>query len=257
MPTAEHSAAPADVVDRLYGGGADEFVAARTVAAKALRGEGRRDEAAAVEALRKPTVAAGVVNRVVRSEPKLLADLLAAGDRLREVQLAAGSAGDLRAAVEDESAALDALMRAAAKAAGGEATLAKVRETLHAAALDPALAEDVRAGVVVKEAQAVGFPLGVSVPRERARGGPARSAQAARTDAAAERRRRKAEAEAARATEELAAAAAGLDEATEALAAARKALQGAQARERAARRAHGAATERAERAAVALSEAAG
>ena len=173
MPSATDARAPADVVDRLYGGGLDEFVPARAAAAKALRGEGRRDEAGAVEALRKPTVAAAVVNRVVRAEPKLLAALLAAGERLREVQLGAGSARDLRAAVEAETRALDALVRAAAKTAGAEATLGKVRETLHAAALDPAVAEEVRAGVLVKEAQAVGFPLGrlrPARPRPRAAG---------------------------------------------------------------------------------------
>jgi hypothetical protein len=256
MPTATDSTPPPDVVDHLYGGDLDEFVPARTAAAKALRGEGRRAEAGAVESLRKPTVAAAAVNRAVRAEPKLLEALLAAGERLREVQLAAGSAADLRAAVEAESSALDALVRAAAKSAGGEATLAKVRETLHAAALDPDLAAEVRAGALAKEAQAVGFPLGVSVPAERARP-QTQPVRSARADAAAGRRRQQAEAGAARASEELAAAAADLDEARDALAAAERTLKGAQARERAARRAHAAATDRAENAAAALAEAAG
>ena len=267
MPSATDARAPADVVDRLYGGGLDEFVPARAAAAKALRGEGRRAEAAAVEALRKPTVAAGVVNRVVRAEPKLLGALLAAGEQLREVQLAAGSGQELRAAVAAETQALDALVRAAAKAASGEATLGKVRETLHAAALDPAVAEDVRAGVVVKEAQAVGFPLGVSVPPDRVRERPPRakpararpraepSAPAARVDGAAAKRRDKAVADAARAKDDLAAATAELEEAQAALAAAEGVLKQAGARERTARRAHDAATARAQAAAERLAEA--
>jgi hypothetical protein len=265
MPTAEHPAAPADVVDRLYGGDLDEFVAARADAARTLRAEKRRDEAAAVAALRKPTVAAAAVNRVVRAEPKLLGALLDAGERLREVQLHAGSAGDLREAVRDESRALDALVKAAAKAAGGEATLAKVRETLHAAALDPELAAEVRAGALVKEAQAVGFPLGVSVPPERARpraGGTTAPKRAERrapeeeppVDAAAARRVAKAEAEAAKAHEELEAAAADLAQAREELAAAERALQKAQAREQSAVRVHDTATARAEKAAARLAE---
>jgi hypothetical protein len=271
MPSATDARAPADVVDRLYGGGLDEFVSARAAAAKALRREGRRGEAAAVEALRKPTVAAAAVNRVVRAEPKLLGALLAAGDRLREVQLAAGSGRDLRAAVDDETRALDALVRTAAKAAGGEATLTKVRETLHAAALDPAVAEDVRAGVLVKEARAVGFPLGVSVPpgRVRAPRTPAKAAGASRplteptgaagsrAEVAAARRRQSAEADAARAKEELAAAVAELADAKDALAAAERALKQATARERTARRAHDTATARAEEAAARLAEADG
>jgi hypothetical protein len=268
MPSATDARAPEDVVDRLYGGGLDEFVPARAAAVKALRGEGRRGEAAAVEALRKPTVAAGVVNRVVRAEPKLLGALLAAGERLRQVQLAAGSARDLRAAVAAETRALDALVRAAAKAAGGEATLGKVRETLHAAALDPALAEDVRAGVLVKEVQAVGFPLGIAVPpdRVRERPTPPKAARArprseppagSRADAAAAKQRQKAEADAARAQDELAAATGELEQAEEALAAAERALKQAGTRERAARRAHDAATARAEKAATRLAEAGG
>jgi hypothetical protein len=256
MPTATDATPPPDVVERLYGGDLDEFVPARTAAAKALRGGGHRAEAAAVEALRKPTVAAAAVNRIVRAEPKLLDALLDGGERLREVQLAAGSAADLRAAVEAESSALDAIVRAAAKAGAGEATLAKVRETLHAAALDPALAAEVRAGALAKEAQAVGFPLGVAVPAQPARP-QTQPAQSARADAAARKRRQKAEADAARATEGLTAAAADLDEARAALAAAERTLKGAQARERAARRAHAAATDRAEKAAAALAEAAG
>ncbi len=269
MPTAADARPPADVVDRLYGGDLDEFVPARAAAAKALRADGRRGEAAAVAALRKPTVAAAVVNRVVRAEPKLLGDLLGAGERLGEVQLRAAPASDLRAAVAAESAALDALVRAAGKPAGGEPTLAKLRETLHAAALDPALAADVRAGALVKEARAVGFPLGVSVPPERvcrqrtppksarARPRTAPPAGAARADAAAARRLEKAGADAARATEQLAAAAADLDAARAGVAAAERALKQAQTRERAARKAHDAATARAERAAARVAEAGG
>ncbi len=270
MPSATDARAPADVVDRLYGGGLDEFVPARAAAAKALRGEGRRAEAAAVEALRKPTVAAGVVNRVVRAEPKLLAALLAAGERLREVQLGAGSAQDLRAAVAAEAKALDALVRAAAKAAGTEATLQKVRETLHASALDPAVADDVRAGALVKEAQAVGFPLGISVPPDRVRERPTapaarpakprpqkRPAADGRAEAAAAKRRQKAEADAARASDELAAAAAALEAAQDEVAAAEQALQQAGKRERAASRVHDGAAARAEKAAARLAEAGG
>jgi hypothetical protein len=269
MPTAESPAAPAEVVDRLYGGDLDRFVAARAEAAKALRAEKRRDEAAAVAALRKPTVAAAAVNRVVRSEPKLLEALLDAGDRLREVQLNAGSAGDLRKAVEDESRALDALAKAAAKIAGGEATLAKVRETLHAAALDPELGAELRAGALVKEAQAVGFPLGISVPPERARpragekavpkraAKPRPAAEEPPVDAAAARRIEKAAADAARAHEELEAAAADLAQARDEVAAAERALKQAQTREQTANRVHDAATARAERAAARLAEVSG
>ena len=52
--------------------------------------------------LAKPSVAAWIVNRVSHDRPDLVDDLLDAGARLREVQLGAGSAADLRAAAEDQ-----------------------------------------------------------------------------------------------------------------------------------------------------------
>jgi hypothetical protein len=167
----------ADVENRLYGADLDAFVRERSAAARELRGEGKRAEAAAVAKLPKPSVTAWMVNRVAREEPDLVAELLDAGARLREVQLGAGSAADLRAAAEGQDAALRAVMRQAEKIAanrGSAGTLDRVRETLHAAALDADLAEQVRRGVLVREQRAVGFPAGIAIPAERRRAAPAR-----------------------------------------------------------------------------------
>ena len=166
-----------DVESRLYGADLDAFVRERSAAARELRDEGKRAEAAAVAKLPKPSVAAWMVNRVAREEPDLVAALLDAGARLREVQLGAGSAADLRAAAEGQDAALRAVMRRIEKIAanrGSAATLDRVRETLHAAALDADLAEQVRRGVLVREQRAVGFPAGIAIPAERRRAAPAR-----------------------------------------------------------------------------------
>jgi hypothetical protein len=163
-----------EVEDRLYGADLDEFVKERAAAVKELRSDGRRDDAALVAKLAKPSVAAWIVNRVAHDEPGLVNDLLDAGARVRDVQLGAGSAADLRTAAEEQEAALRAIMRKAEKAAAARgsstpATLEKVRETLRAGALDAGLAEQVRRGVLVREQRAVGFPLGVAVPAERRR----------------------------------------------------------------------------------------
>ncbi len=202
MPTPTDEAAPAAEVERLYGLAPDAFVAARADAVKDLRSQGRRGDAAAVGRLRKPTVAASVVNRVARDKPDLVRELLAAGARLGDVQRSAGSAQDLRAAIAAEAAGVDALVRAATALAGSggaaETTLARVRETFHAAALDPELGEDVRRGVIAHEQQAVGFPAGVAVPAQRARPAdrrPPRAPKAARplvVDAVAAKRRERA-----------------------------------------------------------------
>ena len=58
--------APDDLADRLYGLELDEFTPARDAAAKELRKEKRRDEAAVVAKLRKPSAAAWLVNRLAR-----------------------------------------------------------------------------------------------------------------------------------------------------------------------------------------------
>ena len=171
-----------EVEDRLYGADLDEFVKERAAAVKQLRGEGRRDDAAVVAKLAKPSVAAWIVNRVAHDEPGLVNDLLDAGARVRDVQLGAGSAADLRTAAEEQEAALRAVMRKAEKAAAARgsstpATLEKVRETLRAGALDADLAEQVRRGVLVREQRAVGFPLGVAVPAERRRPAVAKRVQ--------------------------------------------------------------------------------
>ena len=178
-----------EVEDRLYGADLDEFVKERAAAVKELRSEGRRDDAAVVAKLAKPSVAAWIVNRVAHDEPGLMNDLLDAGARVRDVQLGAGSAADLRTAAEQQEAALRAVMRKAEKAAAARgsstpATLEKVRETLRAGALDADLAEQVRRGVLVREQRAVGFPLGVSVPAERRRPAVAKRVQKERRPAA-------------------------------------------------------------------------
>jgi hypothetical protein len=218
-----------DVEDRLYGSDLDEFVKERTAAARELRGDGRRGDAAAVAKLPKPSVAAWIVNRVARDEPGLVSDLLDAGAGLRDVQLAAGSAADLRAAAEGQEAALRVVMRAAERVATGRGaatagTLDRVRETLHAAALDAGLAEQVRRGVLVREQRAVGFPLGVAVPVERRRAPAARAARTERTappprrrDEVAAKRVQRATAAAEAAREDLSNAEADLSQARKAL----------------------------------------
>jgi len=167
----------AEMEERLYSADLDAFVKERTAAAKDLRGRGERGEAAAVAKLPKPSVAAWIVNQLARAEAGPTGKLLEAGARLRDVQLGAGSASDLRAAADAQEAALRSLMRSAERIAAGRgsatpATLDRVRETLHAAALDAELAEQVRRGVLVREERAVGFPMGLAIPEERRRPAP-------------------------------------------------------------------------------------
>src|SRR5579875_1721966 len=126
---------------QLYGAPRERFIAERTAWVKALRADGRREEAARVAALRKPSVAASTVNHLVRAQPGRLAALLDAGDALRSAQdrvlSGEGTADELRDAVERERAAVDALLSAAAEQGMSGAASDRVAGTLHAAALDP------------------------------------------------------------------------------------------------------------------------
>lgn len=159
--------------DDLYGLALDRFIPERTALARALRGDRRRDEATAVAALRKPSVAAWAVNQLVRSQPSDVAELYASGDALRDAQAAllAGS-GDrraLRAANDRERTAVDVLVQAARGLLDSDGhelsstVLERVADTLHAAALDEHAREQVRGGTLERELRHVGLGLGESV----------------------------------------------------------------------------------------------
>lgn len=193
--------------DDLYGLALDSFIAQRTALARELRADGRRDEAAAVAALRKPTVAAWAVNQLVRTQRPAIDTLFAAGDEARETQqqvLEGRSDGAaLRDAVAGERAAVDVLVQRASGLldAGGHppspAVLERVADTLHAAALDEEARDEVRDGRLERELRHVGLSAGVvSTPAPRRDGARRPNAPNAAAEAEAEAQaRRRAEAE--------------------------------------------------------------
>ncbi len=177
-------------VDELYGLPLERFVPERTALARELRSGGRREEAAEVAGLRKPSVAAWAVNQLVRTQRRALDDLLAAGDALRETQAellaGRGDARALRGAGERERDAVDGLMQAARGLLSSDghglspATLDLVAGTLRAAALDDDAREQVQAGRLERELTHVGFgdgqSGGLSAPAGK---GPGRRSRAA------------------------------------------------------------------------------
>jgi hypothetical protein len=190
-------------IDRLYASPPDDFVERRDELARKLRKEGDREAADEVKALRKPTVAAWAVNQLARTEKLALRSLLTAGERLRKAHAGVfegGSWEPLRRAQEDERKAIDALSRAAVQileetgSAGGQA-LARVQETLHAAAVDERLGDAVRAGRLVKEEEASGFGLDLlsGAPAAAPATKPRRADGTAAKRRAAEERRKGAE----------------------------------------------------------------
>jgi hypothetical protein len=197
----------ADEADQLYELPLSEFTSARTDLEKRLRKDGKREEAAEVKALRKPTAPAWALNRVARREPKAVKELIQAGQRVRDAQeklLAGGDRKPLDRAASAQREATKELVRAAVRAAeeGGVGTGAafeeKVGQTLRAAAADDEVAEQFAAGRLVREREAVGL-FGLDVPaaapaRERPAPKKKRKSgdkgdEAARHAEAAERRR--------------------------------------------------------------------
>ncbi|HEY1540540.1 MAG TPA: hypothetical protein VGF63_14150 [Solirubrobacteraceae bacterium] len=199
-------------VDELYDLPPDRFVAERGAIARALRGEKRRDDAAAVAALRKPSVAAWVVNQLVRTRGAEIRALCDAGDALRAAQAALlageGDGRALRGAGERERAAVDALVQAARGllSADGhepsEAVIERVGDTLHAAALDEEAREQVRHGRLERELRHAGIGLGigesaVATPSSRTSKPGGRSATSGRDAGSAEESTRETASEAA------------------------------------------------------------
>jgi hypothetical protein len=103
-------------IGRLYELRPEEFVAARDEFGRRLREAGDRAAAERVRRLRRPTVAAWAVNQVARRQPELVAELLEAGDKLRQAQRRALSGlrdSGLRAAATERRKVLDRLVAAA------------------------------------------------------------------------------------------------------------------------------------------------
>jgi len=129
-----------DRVDELYSGDPDRFTATRNELAAGLKAEGRNQDASEVRALRKPTVAAWAVNRLVRDTPGDIDTLLAAGERLRTAQrgvMSGTSADAFREATARRRSLVNALVERGATilvAAGRSSAgaIEDVRKTLEA-----------------------------------------------------------------------------------------------------------------------------
>lgn len=159
-----------DVAARLYEVEPSAFVAARTEAARAARDAGDRELAAAIEKLRRPSLAAWALNLLARDDVAGLARLVALGEELREAQQQLR--GDaLQRLSRERHEVLAALTRRARKLAGdaghplGTEAAHQVQQTLGAALVDPDAAQEMRAGRLVTPLSYAGFgPATPSMP---------------------------------------------------------------------------------------------
>ncbi|WP_420752518.1 hypothetical protein [Rhodococcus sp. O3] len=160
---------PEEIADELYGVDPNEFVAARDEYVAQAREAGDRDTAAVIGKLRKPTVAAWLVNLLARDRADELAALLDLGDALRKAQRRL-SGSDLRKLSNQRRHAVGALEREAGRLAVSrgrrvsEAALREVGQTLNAALADPDIEERVRAGRLETSLEYSGFGDSGAVP---------------------------------------------------------------------------------------------
>jgi hypothetical protein len=147
-----------EIADNLYALALGDFTPARDARAKELKGT---DLAAPVKALRKPSLAAWVVNLLVRRDAAQVAQVLDLGAALREA--AAGMEGDELRALTRQRRQLTAAVTTGARSLAAEegvrvtqAVADQVEATLTAAMVDERCAEAVRSGLLVTALAATG-----------------------------------------------------------------------------------------------------
>lgn len=174
-----------EIADELYTLALADFTPARDAKAKELRGT---DLAARVKALKKPSLAAWVVNLLVRHETEQVEQVLAVGAALREAQ-ASMSGDELRALTRQRrqlTAAVTTRARALSREHGQKVTDAvaeQVEATLTASMVDEDCATAVRSGLLVTALSATGVDAveldrAVALPEALGFTAPARDAVA-------------------------------------------------------------------------------
>lgn len=151
----------AGIARGLYAKPMEDFVAARTAAAKQAAGSDR-ELGAAVRALPKPSAAAWAVNMLALHQPGVLAELADLGGRMREAQssLDAGALRELGRERRTLLAAAVETAREVAKEQGrsiSDAVVGDVDETLRALTADEGAAAAVRSGRLLKALSADGL----------------------------------------------------------------------------------------------------
>jgi hypothetical protein len=156
-----------EALDEVYASDLDEFVGARNALVKRLREQRKRDEAEQVAKLRKPSVAAWVLNQLARRNRREVDLLLDAGHRLREAQAGIlGGAGNaaFEKARRQEADALKRLTHEAEqllreRGSGGGKLLGQIDESLRAAAISPTGRELLARGRFHQASRAEGFEI--------------------------------------------------------------------------------------------------
>jgi hypothetical protein len=174
-------------IQELYSLDPEDFTGRRGALAAAARQDGDAAAARAITALRRPTKAAWLINRLVRTRPDVARELAGLAARLRDAQRSLDGT-QLRELTQQRRKVIDSAGRQAFEVSGqAEAAAAlrhEVASTLEAALADPDVAEQLNAGTLLRSAQWSGFgdagPTLSAVPTPRPDRGPARTSKPAK-----------------------------------------------------------------------------
>ncbi|GAA1920393.1 hypothetical protein [Nocardioides hwasunensis] len=149
-----------EIADELYALPLADFTPARDALVKEHKAD--KDLAAAVRGLRKSSVAAWVVNLLVRRDPDQVDQVLAVGEALRDAQdnLDAGQLREFTKQRRQLTASVTTAARRMAREEGVRTTQSvadQVEATLTAAMLEPDAARAVRSGLLVTALSATGL----------------------------------------------------------------------------------------------------
>jgi len=138
------------------------FVAARDQVVRQARAAGHRELASELQALRRPTLSAWLINALTRYERPRMQQLFALGRELRQAQTQLDSDQLRRLPAQREDLVAELLDWARRHAADAgvrptEAALSEVGETLHAGLVDLAAAAAVMSGHLVRPMSHAGF----------------------------------------------------------------------------------------------------
>ncbi len=182
-------------VDELYSNPMSDFTARRKTLAAAAKKAGDTEAAAHILGLRKPTLAADTVNRLVRVARTEIDELLVLGSRLREAEKALDGP-ELRKLSGRRRQLVNDLTRLAFDITDQPAPSASVREgvnsTLNAALADEDIADMLLSGALVTQARWDGFgatslpELATVLPLDAGRRRPAATVHESADDAEAD-----------------------------------------------------------------------
>jgi hypothetical protein len=160
-----------DDLDELFTLPPAQFTRARNTLSDRLRQGGRKDQAAEVKRLPRPSATVWAINRTAREAPKAVAEMVDAVAHLEQAQ--AARSPDLREAIARERRARGRVLQLALArlAEGGHPSAETVRRlsaTLLGAAGDRSARADLTRGRLREDRQATGFDLLAATPIHRA-----------------------------------------------------------------------------------------